>query len=606
MATSDAKPISSWDGPHQLPTTDCLGVQIPEGTSPVQVSRDWLDGFCIALQSRRTQIQDLFLDDSFWRDLLALSWDIRTLIGATRINDYLEKHLANSGLRDLTISDKPWLEPTLEKPYPDLTFVQFAFTFENAVGIGSGLARLVYTGGVWKAWTMFTSLGSLREFPEKIGPLRDATMYQGTWTEKRRAETDMEGGKPAVVIVGAGHSGLETAARLKYIGVRALVVEKNAKIGDNWRHRYKTLSLHDTVWFDHLPYMLFPSTWPVYAPAQKLGDFLESYAHHNELDVWTSSTVKAAQWNEKDKTWAITVQRRDSVRVLCARHVVFATGYGAGNPNVPDIPGRDKFVGKVIHSTQYTSAEEFLDKKVVVVGACTSAHDIVHDSYNHGIDVTMFQRSATYVISKQASGDSLKELYNDRVPLEIADHYTFSTPLALLRLMSQRAVPTIAATTDKSILDGLARVGFKTNMGYDGAGIFPLWQSRGGGYYIDTGASRLIADGKIKLKSGGSIASFTRTGLRFSDDSEIAADVVIFATGFGDNREIVKDICGPDVVSKVKPVWGLDSEGELSAIYRDSGHERLWFALGNFPWSRYLSLRLAMKIKAIEEGLVGA
>lgn len=95
------------------------------------------------------------------------------------------------------------------------------------------------------------------------------------------------------------------------------------------------------------------------------------------------------------------------------------------------------------------------------------------------------------------------ELYNDRVPLEIADHYTFSTPLALLRLMSQRAVPTIAATTDKyvitvtldigralithrirSILDGLARVGFKTNMGYDGAGIFPLWQSRGGGYYI--------------------------------------------------------------------------------------------------------------------------
>lgn len=249
MATSDAKPISSWDGPHQLPTTDCLGVQIPEGTSPVQVSRDWLDGFCIALQSRRTQIQDLFLDDSFWRDLLALSWDIRTLIGATRINDYLEKHLANSGLRDLTISDKPWLEPTLEKPYPDLTFVQFAFTFENAVGIGSGLARLVYTGGVWKAWTMFTSLGSLREFPEKvthslnmnvslltvdqIGPLRDATMYQGTWTEKRRAETDMEGGKAAVVIVGAGHSGLETAARLKYIGVRALVVEKNAKIGDN-------------------------------------------------------------------------------------------------------------------------------------------------------------------------------------------------------------------------------------------------------------------------------------------------------------------------------------------------------------------------------------
>jgi len=137
-------------------------------------------------------------------------------------------------------------------------------------------------------------------------------------------------------------------------------------------------------------------------------------------------------------------------------------------------------------------------------------------------------------------------------------------------------------------------------------GITEMMLKKGGGYYIETGTSQHIIDGHIKIKSGISISEFTERGLKFADGSELEADVVIFATGFGDTREVVKSICGPEVSSKLSHIWGLDEEGVVRNVWKKTQVQGLWFGMGNFALARFHSTHLALQIKAIEEGLIKA
>ncbi len=149
----------------------------------------------------------------------------------------------------------------------------------------------------WKAWTVLTTLDELKGFEEPSGPRRaygvDHGEFRGrrSWLEWRRDEQSLAGGDAAVVVVGAGQGALTVAARLKQLGVDTLVVERNPRVGDNWRNRYRSLVLHDPVWYDHLPYLSFPVNWPVFSPKDKLADWFESYASAMELNVWTGTEV---------------------------------------------------------------------------------------------------------------------------------------------------------------------------------------------------------------------------------------------------------------------------------------------------------------------------
>ncbi len=96
----------------------------------------------------------------------------------------------------------------------------------------------------------------------------------------------------------------------------------------------------------------------------------------------------------------------------------------------------------------------------------------------------------------------------------------------------------------------------------------------------DVGASQMIIDGKIKLKSGSPIKNFTETGLEAEDGSNLPADVVLFATGYGDARNPIREIVGEELGKKLKPIWGLDEEGELRSVWRDSGLPNLWVMMG--------------------------
>ncbi|KAI6145594.1 FAD/NAD(P)-binding domain-containing protein [Pisolithus tinctorius] len=599
---------------RSLPTLQRLGSVVDRSLVDAQaVAKEWFLGFADAMScGNYIRIASLLVEDAFWRDMLALTWDFHTYEGSGAIQQFIADQLPK--FKPFAFKIRNDLI-RLHVPYKDIVCIQAFFDFETTVGHASGIFRLVpMADGSWKAHTVFTNLEDLRGFPEKIGALRDSEPYHKKWIESREREREFLDEEPGVVIIGGGQSGLTVAARLKALGISALVVERNKRIGDNWRNRYAALCVHDTVWYDHLPYMPFPSLWPIYPPAAKLGDWLETYAHSLELNVWTSAEVVSVDPGTHGKKWSVKVVRCDGrERVFHVNHVVLAMGFGSGLPNIPNIPCQDEFKGQILHSSQHKRATDHLGKKVVVIGACTSAHDICADYVDHGVDVTMVQRSSTYVMSAKEGIPRLTGLYLENgPPTDIADRINASFPNFLLKLVHQRVVKGLAEA-DRDTLDGLRKVGFKLNMGEDDSGPVQFIWKRGGGYYFDVGASQKIIDGEIKLKSNGSITRFTPNGLLFEDGSTLDAEVVILATGYADGRTAYLRLLPGHLHDAVQPIWGLDDEGELYSVAREVGGRGpqaqkvagLWAMLGNLAMCRFHSKHVALQIKAYEEGIFG-
>ncbi|KAF9459687.1 hypothetical protein BDZ94DRAFT_1171175 [Collybia nuda] len=592
-----------------LPTLDNLNATVPEELDVRQVAKAWFAYFSAAAFSGDAQaVATLFIPDSFWRDMLSFTWDFRTFSGAPAITQFLSDRLSVARPTAFAIRDDAYLG--LQRPFPDIVWINFMFDFETTAGLGSGIARLVPTAnGEWKAYGVYTNLEGLKGFPEKIGALRNQSSNHGKWESDRRREIEFEGTvKPSVVVIGGGQSGLDIAARLKAFEIPTLVVEKNPRIGDNWRNRYEALCLHDPVYYDHMPYLPFPPTWPVFTPALKLANWLEHYAEALEINVWTSSTVVSAIQDASTSKWHVIIKRGDGTeRAFEVKHLIFATGFGGIKGKVPSIPGMDKFKGQALHSNEHRKAEDHKGKKVVVVGACTSAHDISVDYYEHGIDVTMYQRSSTHIMSTKNGYKVMMEGHSGSYsegspPVEIADRFGASFPLFANIGMLQRTAKAIA-DLDKDILDALRNRGFRINDGILGTGVVLLVWNKAGGYYLDTGGSQLIADGKIKIKSGGEIETFTEDGLKFDDGSELKADVVVFATGLGDTRSHIEAVCGEEVSKRCLPIWGLNKEGEINGAWRNLGIKGLWYMMGNLAYCRFHSKHLALQIKAMEEGI---
>lgn len=250
-----------------LPILDKLNASVPDDVNVASIADEWMASFSAAIERGDVDgVAALFIPESHWRDMLALTWDFRTFNGLPAIHKFLADRLVSSKLSNLRIKKEL---TALQRPYPDLAWVQVHFEFTTAVGECSGIVRLVPqpNGGPWKAHVMYTNLEDLAGFPEKLGPLRNPAPNHGKWVSQRLKSISFENENPTVLVIGGGHSGLDVAARLKCLDVRTLVVERNPRIGDNWRNRYEALCLHDPVWYDHLPYMpcVSPRPFNLYA-----------------------------------------------------------------------------------------------------------------------------------------------------------------------------------------------------------------------------------------------------------------------------------------------------------------------------------------------------
>lgn len=263
-----------------LPTLDKLGVSsLPDDVDALMIASEWFKLFVDKITSNDPgAITNLLVQSSFdssrpetadqvsvyWRDLLAFTWNFRSFEGTTRIQKFLTDCLPNAKVTNMklkTSNDAEGLAPVLSWPMLDIAWITGLFTFETDVGFCSGVFRLVPTldGGKrvqWKAHCVLTNLDDLKGFPEKIGSLRNPTPNNGAWEKAREKEKLFEDVEPTVLIVGAGQSGLTAAARLKLLGISSVLIEKNERVGDNWRGRYDALCLHDPVCEWTLRYLL--------------------------------------------------------------------------------------------------------------------------------------------------------------------------------------------------------------------------------------------------------------------------------------------------------------------------------------------------------------
>ena len=493
------------------------------------------------------------------------------------------------------------------------------FTFETTVGRGYGLMR-VREGLIW---TLLTTMVELKGFEEKSGFTRPMGAKHGvnvgarTWKEDREDEATTLGytKQPYVVILGGGQGGIALGARLRQLGVPTLIVEKNERPGDSWRKRYKSLCLHDPVWYDHLPYIDFPKNWPVFSPKDKIGDWLEMYAKVMELNYWTKSTATSAKYDAAKKEWTVVVDRDGQEVTLHPKQLVFATGM-SGKANVPKFKGMETFKGEQHHSSQHPGPDGYKGKKVVVIGSNNSAHDICAALWENGVDVTMIQRSTTHIVRSDSLMEiGLGDLYSERavqsgMSTNKADLIFASLPYAILHTF-QKPVYDKIREVDADFYKGLEKAGFQLDFGPDDSGLFMKYLRRGSGYYIDIGASHLIIDGKIKLVAG-QVEEITPNGVRLSGGKEVPADVIVYATGFGSMNGWIADLAGQEMADKVGKCWGLGSdtpkdpgpwEGEQRNMWKPTQQENLWMHGGNLHQSRHYSQFLSLQLKARYEGI---
>jgi cation diffusion facilitator CzcD-associated flavoprotein CzcO len=405
-----------------------------------------------------------------------------------------------------------------------------------------------------------------------------------------------------VLVVGGGQAGLSIAARCKQLQLDTLIVDREARIGDNWRKRYHALTLHNQVQVNHLPYMPFPPNWPVYIPKDKLANWFEAYVDAMELNYWTGTEFENGSYDEAEGRWSVGLRRADgSTRTMHPRHVVIATGV-SGIPNMPDIPTLKNFTGTILHSSRYSDGEEWKGKTAIVIGTGNSGHDIAQDLHSSGAEVTLVQRSPTLITNIEPSAQLAYEIYNQGT-LEDNDLIATSMPLVLAK-RSHAMITEQSKKFDGELLDGLARIGFKLDYGEDNTGWQFKYLTRGGGYYFNVGCSDMVMRGEIKLLQFSDIESFAAEGVRMKRGETLKADLIVLATGYKSQEHLVRKLFGEAVTARVGPIWGFGDGQELRNMYTRTGQPGLWFIAGSLAQCRINSKYLALQIKAIEEGLL--
>ncbi len=581
-----------------------------------QIAGDWLSGLNAALQTNDARrLGALFRPDCDWRDIVALTWTIETVSDRDPVARRLLEAVAATGARDFAVD--PERHPPRDVERAGEECIEAILKFETKVGRGAGILRLKRSDcrtGAALAWTLLTSLEELKGYEEETilenaeEPAFERDFHGPNWLDRRRRASTYEDREPDVLIVGGGHAGITAAARLKGLGIEALVVDRMERIGDNWRKRYHGLKLHNQKHSNHFPYLPFPKTWPKYIAKDKIANWLESYVETLEIDFWTRTTFKGAVWDDKTKRWTanLALDVADGAgRTLHPRHIIMATSV-SGTPNIPEIPTLDRFKGQVVHSSRFANGGEWKGRNVYVFGTGTSAHDIAQDLHGNGAHTTIVQRSPTLIVNVEPSAQLYDGIYYGKGPTyEDRDLINVSVPLRVMK-QAHKILTDKARELDAPLLEGLEKVGFRLEFGENGTGWPLKYRSRGGGYYFNVGASDLIAKREIGLIQYADIAGFTATGMTMKDGSERPADLIVLATGYKGQDHLVGDLFGKEIAQKVGAVWGFDARTqELNNMWVPTAQPGLWFTGGSFAQCRMYSKYLALQIKAQDVGLGG-
>ncbi|MEL6373580.1 MAG: NAD(P)/FAD-dependent oxidoreductase [Pseudomonadota bacterium] len=577
-----------------------LDADLQDETLPAVVER-WLKALNEALDSgNEAALAACFADDCHWRDLVALTGEIITHSGAA-LAPALMARAASSGLQPLALEQAR--TPPQRQTRAGIAVIEAIVRFETAAGTGAGVVRLHDGDGERPtAYSLMTSLVTLHQAPPvRQSDGRDAAVPEidaPNWLDARREEAAFSARDPDVLVVGGGHAGIVAAAEAKQLGLDVLIVDRMARIGDNWRLRYHSLKLHNQTPINEMPYLPFPRMWPAYIPKDKLANWLEAYVEALELNFWTRTSFEGATFDEATQRWSAALTLADgSTRTLAPAHIIMAASVSSV-PRMPEIPTLDAFAGPVVHSSAFEGGHAWKGKAVAVLGVGTSAHDIAQDLEANGANVTMVQRRPSMVVSVEPGAQMYDAIYiGDGPPLADRDLVNASVPMALIKRVHKDITDQVREL-DKPMLDGLKRAGFQLDFGEGGTGWPLKYRTRGGGYYFNIGCSELIIDGRIKLIQYADIAQFEPQGVRMRDGTEQRFDLVVAATGYYGQDHMVEMLFGPQVAARVGQVWGVDdAKQELANMWTRTPQQGLWFVGGAFSQARIYSKYLALQIK---------
>ncbi|GAD98503.1 conserved hypothetical protein [Paecilomyces variotii No. 5] len=567
---------------------------------------NWLSALEHAIKTKtEADLSDLFIDDCWWRDIISLSWDWATKHGHDAIFKYV--NASSTGFSQLSPVKEGALSPMFVEMGP-LQFIQSGFTFQTVAGSGVGLVRLANEGPKkWRAWTVFTQLERLKNQKEILNQPQinnvHNTVRSGTVNGDADPVEDLQ-----VLIVGGGQSGLSLGAHLKNLGLKFLIVDKSARVGDTWRNRYDTVTSHTPKYTDHFPFLKFPDDLPAWLPRDAIADWMETYNETLGLGVMTNTEVISIEYNESTRRYSVEVQTPQGKKTMSPRHVVLASGLLSPVPIRPEFPGEETFKGQIYHSVKHKSAREtsnLHEKNVVLIGPGTSAHDIAQDFVNHGAkSVSIVQRHPIFSFTTESCEKVMFSLWNTPgITTEEADVIGCSFPLPVLRTLNVGQTQ-MMVQLDKDLLDGLEKAGMALKKGEDGVGLIDHQFLKGGHFYLNQGASPMIVDGRIKIyRCEDGVKEFTPDGLVLGNGTKIDADVVVLATGFNRNILTVEQIMGKKVREKVGDLGFIDEDMERIGWWRPTGQPGFWYQTGSFVWSRQFSKFLALQLSAIEEGL---
>jgi putative flavoprotein involved in K+ transport len=577
--------------------------------TPDQELSAWLIAFDAAMSRRDFEAAaNLFLPDAFWRDLVAFTWNVHTAEGQKSIRHLLTSCVARTA-------------PTSWQPAEPARLtgdtIEGMAVFETAVARCSAVIRI--KDG--KCWTLLTAITELKGGAECVRQRRphgtpfSYSIGRKTWRRQRDEEAQELGTtrEPYCVIVGAGHCGLSLAARLGRLDVPTLVIERRERGSDTWRSRHESLSLHSPSWFDTMPYFPYPESWPLYPSKDQFADWLDAYRTVMDIDVWNGAECRGADFDETRQEWRLSIARGGRTVELRPKQLVLANGLFS-TPKLPDIPGMRGFKGEQHHADDPRSGD-YAGRRCVVVGSGSTAHDICAEMWEAGADVTMIQRSPTIVMRQERLVAAVGQLYGDDaqargITTEVADLLSASLPQRMALDMHRQLVAEVEEK-DADFYEKLQAAGFLLTFGEHGGGILPQILRNPSGYYIDVGASELIADGRVKIRSGVGLEALGERSVLLSDGSELPADVVVYATGY-ELGAAGGGILPHEMARKVGRIWGLGSgtkndpgpwEGELRNMFKPTQQAGLWFHSHGISGSRFYSRILALQIKARQLGL---
>jgi putative flavoprotein involved in K+ transport len=581
---------------------------VATATTVADRAQGWLGALDQVLQAGdHDGFDELFLEESYWRDMVALTWDTCQFWGRQAVREAMVEYAASAGITNLRLDVERSAPRTAE--FIGEPVIEMFFAFDTAVGTGKGFARLAHDASAesgMRAQLIATGLVALDCAPEPAGRhprLGFDPAYRGqTWGEAVAAKSDFTDHDPDVLIIGGSHSGLSVGARFERKGVSYLIVEKNQRPGDMWRGRYESLALHTHTRMNDLPYIPLPTQWGSFTPKDQWADWLDCYAKLMNLNFWPSTEALGGSFDEVSRQWEVRLRLADGMeRTMRPKHVVLAVGGVGGRPRIPELPGLKDFQGDVLHSSSFKTGAAYQGKKVMVVGASTTAHDICLDLYHKGAFPIMAQRGPTCVVNIQEQVNFCADY--DVVSVDEADQLRSSM---VLPLMIKRA-QAYTITTEESHAElhaGLRKAGQKLTTGRDNTGWSIKLFREAAGYYLNVGCSEAIVEGKVKMLDFEQIEHFVADGALLRDGSVVPLDVVVLATGFHDLSTDVEALFGPDVAKKLGRCVGVAEDGEYRTMSRPTAQAHLWLINGGIVDARKSSNLLALQVIAQMAGLV--